>query len=446
MEYTSVDSESNISGRGRAATTTPADVGDALCLGIESKPAVRRALLAVGAAATLLSLILSSVAVGNMATSTNGGSGSGSGPDEATTAALDDLQEQILNAQAVGAALGTQVSHASSTASEAAVAAAMAKTEADGMASQIAAMQASVDSAVAASSTANENVAEMNAEIMSINYQLGTINAGLDCVNDVGVLPGGPVSCISLPDDTSGHQHCYQLIHVTYHNFNAQGSEWSDGVNFLEAQQDAASRCYRVSGDNVHDNPARERGYLATITSQVEQDHITSMIAEAFAETNDNTPHFWEFVIWLGGGDFYQEGLWTWLDGPERGVPFWQGACESTAGQCGAGHGTCGAQIQGHDVFANWCVGRGCHCRLGHHLLQPTHSRLASPRLSQVLLRRPDLPLLRAQRRRRRPHVSRLLARVREARAAAAAAAAATAPVANAAAASATPALLPLLV
>lgn len=55
-------------------------------------------------------------------------------------------------------------------------------------------------------------------------------------------------------------------------------------------------------------------GYLATITSAAEQ---------AFILNNFN-PN--DARAWLGGSDQGTEGEWLWMDGPEAGQQFWQGA------------------------------------------------------------------------------------------------------------------------
>ena len=57
---------------------------------------------------------------------------------------------------------------------------------------------------------------------------------------------------------------------------------------------------------------AAEGGYLATITSQKENDFVA-----ALASTST--------YAWLGGSDAAEEGNWIWVEGPEAGLQFWEG-------------------------------------------------------------------------------------------------------------------------
>jgi prepilin-type N-terminal cleavage/methylation domain-containing protein len=56
-----------------------------------------------------------------------------------------------------------------------------------------------------------------------------------------------------------------------------------------------------------------ERGYLATVTSQIEHDAMLAMIGDVHS-------------AWLGGTDSAVEGEWVWATGPEAGRQFASGA------------------------------------------------------------------------------------------------------------------------
>jgi concanavalin A-like lectin/glucanase superfamily protein len=82
-------------------------------------------------------------------------------------------------------------------------------------------------------------------------------------------------------------------------------------LTWPQARDAAASRSYQDL-----------RGYLVTITSQSEQTFI-----EQFLESVSlPPPPSGDFPqIWMGGSDAAQEGVWTWVTGPEAGIQFWQG-------------------------------------------------------------------------------------------------------------------------
>jgi len=72
-----------------------------------------------------------------------------------------------------------------------------------------------------------------------------------------------------------------------------------DGIPWNEARDSAQNLNYKGM-----------QGYLATITSEEENDFIWSRI---------------EGVGWIGASDEEDEGFWKWVTGPEAGTVFWQG-------------------------------------------------------------------------------------------------------------------------
>ena len=100
----------------------------------------------------------------------------------------------------------------------------------------------------------------------------------------------------------SGTGHYYEFV-------AAQGIEWTDAK--------AAAEASTLNG---------LQGYLATITSQEENDFITTKL-----QGNG----------WMGASDEAVEGEWRWVTGPETGQQFWQG-------------GTSGSSVNG--MYQNWQV------------------------------------------------------------------------------------------
>jgi hypothetical protein len=89
----------------------------------------------------------------------------------------------------------------------------------------------------------------------------------------------------------------------------------SQGISFEAAANAARARTY--IGLN---------GYLVTITSKQENDFVSARIDQA---TN----------VWIAASDARIEGTWEWVEGPEKGTIFWQGAAN-------------GAPVDGQ--FASW--------------------------------------------------------------------------------------------
>jgi len=89
-----------------------------------------------------------------------------------------------------------------------------------------------------------------------------------------------------------------------------------ENITWQEAK--AAAEARSLNGIN---------GYLATVTSQAENDFIASKL-EGFG--------------WMGASDEEEEGTWKWVTGPEAGMEFWRGN--------GSGMATNG-------MYFNWSIG-----------------------------------------------------------------------------------------
>ncbi len=85
---------------------------------------------------------------------------------------------------------------------------------------------------------------------------------------------------------SGGNDHYYELITAP--------------LDWVSARSDATSRQH-----------AGFQGYLTSITSQAEQNFVLNVIAGQPA-------------VWTGGADLFNEGTWTWHDGPEHGTIFHQ--------------------------------------------------------------------------------------------------------------------------
>lgn len=90
----------------------------------------------------------------------------------------------------------------------------------------------------------------------------------------------------------------------------------SPSITFANARASALTRTFNGA-----------TGYLANIMSATEND---------FIKNNVNAPN-----IWIGASDNSVEGTWSWVDGPEAGLTFWQGTAT-------------GGPPTGTNWFSNW--------------------------------------------------------------------------------------------
>ena len=92
-------------------------------------------------------------------------------------------------------------------------------------------------------------------------------------------------------------------------NATAAPVQWGGNGHYYEFVSSAVSfdaALAAAAGMNFNG----QQGYLATVTSQGEQDFIYNNVTTA--------------ATWFSGSDRETEGSWKWLAGPEAGSIFWQ--------------------------------------------------------------------------------------------------------------------------
>jgi hypothetical protein len=121
------------------------------------------------------------------------------------------------------------------------------------------------------------SLSSVNADLATLHYTRTTSGTGSDTLSASLVGPGEAFF--------SGNGHSYQYV--------------AGPVTWSQAQTAAAAS-----------SKYGAQGYLATITSQAENDFIATQLK------SDS---------WIGASDAAVEGTWDWVTGPESGEQFWQG-------------------------------------------------------------------------------------------------------------------------
>ena len=85
---------------------------------------------------------------------------------------------------------------------------------------------------------------------------------------------------------------------------------FADNGHFYEFVADAGITWENAQTAAANRNLNGQQGYLATVTSQGEQDFINKKL---------------QGTGWMGASDVADEGVWRWVTGPETGQVFWQG-------------------------------------------------------------------------------------------------------------------------
>lgn len=126
-------------------------------------------------------------------------------------------------------------------------------------------------------------IANLNAALATLTYTPASGNA------DTLMASLNGAGDVFFPDNG----HIYEVVAV------------DGGIDWVNANAAAAARTRNGS-----------QGYLATITSQSENDYVSTRLGQAG---------------WMGANDIESEGSWEWTSGPEAGMQFWSGDSSGSA-------------------------------------------------------------------------------------------------------------------
>ncbi|MEM7556637.1 MAG: FG-GAP-like repeat-containing protein [Cyanobacteria bacterium P01_A01_bin.84] len=169
------------------------------------------------------------------------------------------------------------------------------------------------------SSFTNSNSVDVGGKTYTLSYD----GAGLLTISGSATVAEYEVALqqVAFQNSNSGADTTTRDIKFS---LNATGLDSDNGRFYQFIENDGISWTDAKTAAESLTNFGRQ-GYLATITSQAEQDIIID-------DVKGNG--------WIGGSDAETEGEWKWVTGPEAGTTFW------------SGNGTAGAPV--NNEYNNW--------------------------------------------------------------------------------------------
>ncbi|WP_297093560.1 PKD domain-containing protein [uncultured Draconibacterium sp.] len=174
------------------------------------------------------------------------------------------------------------------------------------------------------------DAADKGMQVSIVNYERGEDKLGYDEVPSLHYNWNNSKGTLEISGVGTDEQYREAISKVFYYNQSGTRSVGvrTFAIGLLDADylpytkhfyQYIASRGIRwTAAKTAAENMTYYglKGYLATITSNVENDFIWSKI---------------DGVGWIGGSDASKEGDWYWRTGPEAGTLFWRGTSNGTA-------------------------------------------------------------------------------------------------------------------
>ncbi|MDX8339231.1 PKD domain-containing protein [Draconibacterium sp. IB214405] len=174
------------------------------------------------------------------------------------------------------------------------------------------------------------DAADKGMQVSIVNYERGEDKLGYDAVAGLNYNWNNSNGTLEISGVGTDEQYREAIAKVFYYNLSGTRSVGTRefAIGLLDADylphtkhfyQYIASRGIRwTTAKTEAENLTYYglKGYLATITSSIENNFIWSKI---------------DGVGWIGGSDEDKEGDWYWKTGPEAGTLFWRGTSGGTA-------------------------------------------------------------------------------------------------------------------